>query len=129
MFLLILETIGTQEIMLVGMVALIVFGPRKLPQMARKAGKIMREIKSASNDFRSTWDREVAQEDGVVSTKSLSFGSETDESERKDEISEEINKSKNILPEVREVSKDYFDEAIKKGKEVEIQQSGKQDWL
>jgi len=128
-FLLILETIGTQEIMLVGMVALIVFGPRKLPQIARKAGKIMREIKSVSNDFRSTWEREAAQEDGVASTKPLSFGSETDESERKDEFSEEINKSKNILPEVREVSKDYFNEVIKKGEEVEIQQSGKQDWL
>jgi Tat protein translocase TatB subunit len=57
--LLILESIGTQELILVGLVALIVFGPRKLPQMARKFGKMMTELRKVSNDFRATWEREA----------------------------------------------------------------------
>lgn len=63
LYIFILETIGTQELILVGLVALIVFGPRKLPQMARKFGKMMTEFRKVSNDFRATWEREVAFED------------------------------------------------------------------
>ena len=33
--------------------ALILFGPKKLPEMARKAGKLMAELRRASNEFRS----------------------------------------------------------------------------
>ena len=59
-FLFILETIGTQELILVGLVALIVFGPRRLPQMARKFGKMMTELRKVSNDFKATWEREAS---------------------------------------------------------------------
>jgi Tat protein translocase TatB subunit len=59
MFLLILESIGTQELILIGAIALIVFGPRKLPQMARMVGKAMAEFRRASNEFRSTWEKEA----------------------------------------------------------------------
>jgi Tat protein translocase TatB subunit len=59
MLLLILESIGTQELILIGAVALIVFGPRRLPQMARMVGKAMAEIRRASSEFRSTWEKEA----------------------------------------------------------------------
>lgn len=59
MVLLVLESLGTWELMLIGMVALMVFGPRKIPELARKAGKIMHEFRKVSNDFRSTWEREA----------------------------------------------------------------------
>jgi sec-independent protein translocase protein TatB len=45
--------------MLIGIVALIFLGPRKLPVMARKIGKILAEFRSTTNEFRSTWEREV----------------------------------------------------------------------
>jgi Tat protein translocase TatB subunit len=58
-FLFIFESIGTSELILVGIVALIFLGPRKLPQMARKLGKIMSEFRGTANEFKETWAREV----------------------------------------------------------------------
>jgi Tat protein translocase TatB subunit len=58
-FLFIFESIGTSELILVGIVALIFLGPRKMPQMARKLGKIMSEFRGTANEFKETWAREV----------------------------------------------------------------------
>ena len=60
--LLILETIGTTELLLILVVALILFGPRKLPELARQIGRGMNEFKRASDDFKRTWEREVEVE-------------------------------------------------------------------
>ncbi|MEJ7849128.1 MAG: Sec-independent protein translocase protein TatB [Pyrinomonadaceae bacterium] len=59
MFLFIFESIGTSELIMVGIVALMFLGPRKLPELARKAGKILADLRSTTNDFKSTWEREV----------------------------------------------------------------------
>ncbi len=45
--------------MLIGIVALIFLGPRKMPEMARKIGKIMSEFRSATSEFKETWQKEV----------------------------------------------------------------------
>jgi Tat protein translocase TatB subunit len=58
-FLLIFESIGTSELLLVAIVALIFLGPRKLPQIARTIGKMMAEFRSTTNEFKATWEREV----------------------------------------------------------------------
>jgi Tat protein translocase TatB subunit len=63
LFLLIFENIGTSELLLVGIVALIFLGPRKLPEMARKMGKMMADFRATTNEFKSTWEREVNFED------------------------------------------------------------------
>jgi TatA/E family protein of Tat protein translocase len=42
--------------------ALIFFGPRKLPQLSRSLGKSIAEFRKASEDFKRTWEREVALE-------------------------------------------------------------------
>ena len=57
--LLFLEFFGTGELLLIALVALIVFGPRKLPEIGRKFGKSLGEFKLASEDFKRTWEREV----------------------------------------------------------------------
>lgn len=59
MFLFIFESIGTSELMLIGVIALIFLGPRKMPEMARKIGKIMSEFRGTANEFKETWQREV----------------------------------------------------------------------
>lgn len=46
--------IGFQELILVLAIALLVFGPRKLPELGRAMGRAMREFKRASDEFRST---------------------------------------------------------------------------
>ncbi len=59
MFLFILESIGTSELILIGIIALIFLGPRKLPQIARTIGKTMADFRNTTNEFKSTWEREV----------------------------------------------------------------------
>jgi TatA/E family protein of Tat protein translocase len=46
--------IGLQEILVIGVIALLVFGPSRLPELGRMAGRAMREFRRASDEFRST---------------------------------------------------------------------------
>ncbi len=41
--------------------ALVLFGPKKLPEMARQAGKLIAELRRASNEFRSQIETEISQ--------------------------------------------------------------------
>ena len=59
MFLLILDSLGSTELLLILGAALIFFGPRKLPQLSRQLGKSLSEFRRASEDFKRTWEREV----------------------------------------------------------------------
>lgn len=59
MVLLFLEFLGTTELLVIALVALIIFGPRKLPELGRSLGKSLGEFKRASEDFKRTWEREV----------------------------------------------------------------------
>jgi len=59
---LILDSLGSTELLFILVIALIFFGPRKLPQLARSMGKSMAEFRKASEDFKRTWEREVALE-------------------------------------------------------------------
>jgi Tat protein translocase TatB subunit len=55
-------TLGGPELFLIFVVALIVFGPRKLPEIGKSLGRMMSEFRRASNDFRSTIESEVESE-------------------------------------------------------------------
>ena len=55
----IFEFLGTTEMLVIAVVALIIFGPRKLPEIGRTVGKSLAEFKRASEDFKRTWEREV----------------------------------------------------------------------
>jgi sec-independent protein translocase protein TatA len=46
--------IGLQELVVIFLIALLVFGPKNLPQLGRSLGRAMREFKRASDEFRST---------------------------------------------------------------------------
>ena len=71
MFALILEGIGSAELLFILVIALIFFGPRKLPQLARTAGKGLAEFRKASDDFKRTWEREVALESAKAEDNSI----------------------------------------------------------
>ena len=71
MFALILEGLGSTELIFILVIALIFFGPRKLPQLARSMGKGLAEFRKASDDFKRTWEREVALESAKIDENSL----------------------------------------------------------
>ena len=60
--LLFFEFIGTSELLVVLVVALIVFGPRKLPELGRSLGQALHQVRSASEDFKRTWETEARLE-------------------------------------------------------------------
>ena len=45
--------------MLIGIIALVFLGPRRLPEIAKKAAKIMAEFRGTASEFKETWQREV----------------------------------------------------------------------
>ena len=51
--------------MLIGIVALIFLGPRKMPEMARKIGKMMADFRNTTNEFKETWQREANFEEEI----------------------------------------------------------------
>lgn len=69
MFLLILESLGSTELFFILVMALVFFGPRKLPQISRTVGKSIADFRRASEDFKRTWDKEVSlEETGATNT-------------------------------------------------------------
>ncbi len=67
LYLFIFESIGTSELFLIGVVALMFLGPRKLPEMAKKIGKIMADFRNTTSEFKETWEREVNFDEEVKS--------------------------------------------------------------
>lgn len=55
-------SIGGPEILLIFVIALLLFGPRKLPEIGRALGKTVAEFRKATSEFRSTLEREVELE-------------------------------------------------------------------
>jgi sec-independent protein translocase protein TatA len=52
-------SLGTQEMILIFILALLVFGPKKLPELGRTVAKAMGEFRRASSELRSTFEREM----------------------------------------------------------------------
>ena len=52
-------SVGTPEILLVLLIALLVFGPAKLPELGKAMGRAVREFKRASSELQETLEREA----------------------------------------------------------------------
>src|SRR6266705_2944734 len=52
-------TLGVQEMIVIFVVALVLFGPKKLPELGRTIGKAITEFRRASNDLKATFEREM----------------------------------------------------------------------
>lgn len=59
-------SLGWPEIIIIFVVALVVFGPRKLPELGRSLGKGLAEFKRATNELKRTWEEEVQTEESSL---------------------------------------------------------------
>jgi len=55
-------SLGWPEILVILVVALIIFGPRKLPELGKTLGHSLAQFRKASEDFKRTWEDEVEME-------------------------------------------------------------------
>jgi sec-independent protein translocase protein TatA len=60
--------IGLPEMAVIFVVALLVFGPKKLPEIGRSLGKALRGFQEASSEFQSELKREASQIEEAVKT-------------------------------------------------------------
>jgi len=56
-------SLGMPELLVIFVIALIVFGPRKLPELGRSLGRSIAEFKKASSELRSTLEEEIRLEE------------------------------------------------------------------
>lgn len=56
-------SLGFPELLVIFGVALLIFGPRKLPEIGRSVGKALGEFRRATNDLKSTLEEEVRMEE------------------------------------------------------------------
>ncbi|HEX9960754.1 MAG TPA: twin-arginine translocase TatA/TatE family subunit [Pyrinomonadaceae bacterium] len=140
MYLFILESIGTSELLLIGLIALIVFGPRKLPQMAKTIGKTMAEFKRAGQEFRMTWEKEVTLEEEEKIFFKDPLGENPVLAEIKYTQTTTITENKILAPEVKEISQADFQnlpanenhaviETVKTETVAADSSTNKHDWL
>ncbi len=115
-YLFILESIGTSELLMIGLIALIIFGPRRLPQMMRTIGKTVAEFRRSTDDFKRTWQKEVEFEINEFQTpenSDLLLGSQP-RTENSIANASRSETNKIVAPEIREVSSDNFSANIPK---------------
>jgi TatA/E family protein of Tat protein translocase len=56
-------SLGMPELVIIFVIALIVFGPRKLPELGKSLGKSLAEFKRASNELRNSLEEEIRVEE------------------------------------------------------------------
>ena len=66
-------SLGLPELLMIFVVALIVFGPRKLPEIGKTLGKALGEFKKASDELKNTIEREVHAEELKDSLKNVTL--------------------------------------------------------
>jgi sec-independent protein translocase protein TatA len=123
LYLLILESIGMQELILIGSIALIVFGPRKLPGMAKTVGKAMNEFKKATNEFKETWEKEAGVENETPKAQINQI------LENPVAMEDTYNREISITPEVKQISEADFAAAKNAEAEETSPTTNKKDWF
>ncbi len=72
--------IGMPEMVVIAVIALIIFGPRKLPELCKSLGKSIQEFKKAYNELRSTIEEEIRLEEQRETSKPTASVSSTEAS-------------------------------------------------
>lgn len=137
-YLFIFESIGTSELIFIGLIALIVLGPRKLPQMARTIGKTMAELRSSTYEFKQTWEREISINDEKKDIETKLNSMSKNPTAIENSIGTTVNTVENKInsPEIKQINQEDFEQKFSKMKvqittepKIENSSVGKTDWL
>lgn len=137
-YLFIFESIGTSELLLIAVIALMVFGPRKLPELARTIAKTMGEFRRSTDEFKRTWEKEVDFESDKTSAEVGSIGYLGLPIKNENTIERTSVSSNNeiIAPEIKEIDKEEFEkhipiQEVQVAKKLEAEKiiEEKRDWL
>ena len=63
--------VGLPEVTVILILALLIFGPKKLPELGKQLGKTLKSLKKASNEFQNEIDKVMNEEDTEKSPKSI----------------------------------------------------------
>jgi len=80
--------VGLPEVTVILILALLIFGPKKLPELGKQLGKTLKSLKKASNEFQNEIDQVMNEEDKEESPKTI-------ESNQTNEINQEKIDSEN----------------------------------
>ena len=123
---------------MIAVIALMVFGPRKLPELARTIAKTMGEFRRSTDEFKRTWEKEVDFEGdkhsadvGLIGYLGLPIKNENTIERTSVSSHNEI-----IAPEIKEINKEEFEknlpiQEVKVAKQLEAEKTidEKRDWL
>lgn len=122
--------------MLIGIIALVFLGPRRLPEIAKKVGKIMAEFRGTASEFKETWQREVNFEEEA---KALDINALDAEEPVARTTSNEVASVDVPLnaPEIKEMDPAKFEELKAKASQIETTEKNeaaettndKKNWL
>lgn len=122
--------------MLIGIIALIFLGPRRLPEIAKKVGKIMAEFRGTASEFKETWQREVNFEEEAKALDLNALDAEEPVA-RTESIEVATKDAAPNAPEIKEMDPAKFEELKAKAKQLEPAEkpeakeaaNDKQNWL
>ena len=58
--------LGFGELLVIGLIALLIFGPKKLPELGKSLGKGLREFKKATEDIKSSFDEHLKEAESTI---------------------------------------------------------------
>jgi sec-independent protein translocase protein TatA len=88
-----MQPFGASEIIFLFILALVIFGPKKLPEIGKTIGKGMREFRKATDDLKSNWEEHLRDTESPVHDLKQTLNDVTSEiSASTSEITEEVTK-------------------------------------
>ena len=88
--------VGLPEVTVILILALLIFGPKKLPELGKQLGKTLKSLKKASNEFQNEIDKVMNEEDIEKSPKSIeSIQTNKISQERQDSEKKNLSKKDN----------------------------------
>jgi sec-independent protein translocase protein TatA len=98
-------TLGTPEMIFIFLLALVLFGPKELPELGRKVGRALTEFRRASNELKSTFDQELRTLEAETNLKEVRKDLQLD-TYNYDYSSYEHNQDGSYVPESYETTAD-----------------------